>query len=234
MTDVANPSLSLSSMLVAAYPDRFYGVPNADKTAMLFPPVDVYNARTVTGLPFAAFMSLPAASELVPLTEAQVTLMLIPSASGVINPGISGTSLTHPERFYCDDNVPARFFDAWAYSSTQALPAGLHPVPYDVWKARMDSAATGLKEMVWDATTKALKDYVAPEVKPVTVPLATQAQNELSGWVAQQASLTVAMGKVFSAKMNEYVTTLRSIASQAQGSPQSLPARPADGEVAAE
>ncbi|MFP2871026.1 hypothetical protein ACLEIY_02070 [Acetobacter tropicalis] len=224
---MVDTTLAVSDLLKAAYPAQYYGQISADHTLAL-PVYDVWGLRDSTGRAIEDLAAIPAASELVALTAAQVALFLAFPARGSFNIAVDAETrtLVHPDRYYCDNKTPACFYDAWGYSDISALPdvSELHALTKEQWQTRQDSARTGLQDYVWDNATGTLVDYTAPAV---VVPLATQAASEISGWIATQASMASAMGETFTADMQAYVKAIRSIADGTDTTSTKLPDRPA-------
>ncbi|MDN7351038.1 hypothetical protein [Acetobacter senegalensis] len=224
---MVDTTLAVSDLLKAAYPAQYYGKISYEDTLVL-PVYDVWGLRDSMGRAIIDLTSIPAASDLVALTAAQVALFHAFPARGAFNISIDAASntLVHPDRYYCDGGTPACFYDAWGYSDISALPDGseLHALTKEQWQARQDSASTGLQDYVWDHATGTLVEYTAPAV---VIPLAKQAASEISGWIATQASMASAMGETFTADMQAYVKAIRSIADGSDTASTKLPDRPA-------
>ncbi|MFT8923176.1 hypothetical protein [Acetobacter sp.] len=128
----------------------------------------------------------------------------------------------YPARYYADFESPCGWYDMWAYSSTDGLPAAsaLFALTAEQWAAK--GGNTGTTSMYVE--NGRLVDYTPPVV---VVPLKTQAASAMV-WIQQQANLASAMGQVFTADMKAYVTAIAAIASGADTTSTTLPAQPAD------
>lgn len=137
-------------------------------------------------------------------------------------------------------DYPARYYAS--YDTSAAQPTSVTGW-YDVWSmsdvSNVPAASTmiAISESDWNNTSTfhlpigkgvqngEIIDYTPPAV---VVPLATQAQSEMSGWISQQASIAVAMGETFTADMKTYVKTIQAIATGADKTSTTLPTRPTD------
>lgn len=225
---MVDTTMTVSDLLKTAYPAQYYGKISDDHTLVL-PVYDVWDLRDSTGQAITDLTSIPAASDLVALTAAQVALLSVFSAIGLFNIAVDAASktLVHPARYYCDSKTPACFYDAWGYSDISALPdiSELHALTREQWNARQDSASTGLQDYVWDDATATLVDYTAPAV---VIPLAAQAASEISRWIQQQAAMAGAMGETFTDAMRAYVNAIKAIANGIDTTSTKLPDRPSD------
>lgn len=220
---------TLSNLDRSAYPGQYYGRIDTTNSVLQMPALDVWNCTTINGQPISNILELPTAADMVALTSEQVSLLQEAPMSGhlIVPVDVTSKALKYPARYYCDGDVPAGFYDTWGYTSTDHLPdiSELHPVTSAQWTERQNSAATGLKQYIWNAASGSLETYTPPAV---VAPLATQAQSEMSGWVSQQAALASAMGETFTADMKAYVKAIQAIATGADKTSNALPTRPTD------
>lgn len=226
MTDT---NTTLSNLVRSAYPSQYYGQIDTTNGVLQMPALDVWNCVSINGQPISNILALPAAADMVALTSDQVSLLQEAPMSGQLNVpvDVAAKALKYPARYYCDGGAPAAFYDTWGYSSTDHLPdiSELHSVTSAQWTERQNSAATGLKQYTWNAASGSLETYTPPAV---VVPLATQAQSEMSGWISQQASMAAAMGETFTTDMKAYVKAIQAIATGADKTSTALPTRPTD------
>ena len=178
MTDT---NTTLSNLVRSAYPGQYYGQIDTTNGVLQMPALDVWNFTTINGQPISNILELPAAADMVALTSEQVSLLQEAPMSGhlIVPVDVTSKMLKYPARYYCDGDAPAAFYDTWGYSSTDHLPdiSELHPATSAQWTERQSSAATGLKQYVWNTESGSLETYTPPAV---VVPLATQAQSALA------------------------------------------------------
>ncbi|MCP1271973.1 hypothetical protein [Acetobacter cerevisiae] len=226
MTDT---NTTLSSLVRSAYPGQYYGQIDSASGVLQMPVLDVWNCISLNGQPISNILALPAAADMVALTSDQVSLLQETPLSGqlIVPVDVTAKTLKYPARYYCDGGTPAAFYDMWGYSSTDHLPdiSELHPVASAQWTERQNSAATGLKQYMWNTASGSLETYTPPTV---VVPLATKAQSEMSEWISQQASMASAMGETFTDAMKAYVKAIQAIATGTDKTSTALPARPTD------
>lgn len=223
---MTNTTATDLSAIKAAYPSQYYGQYDTTQTGIttLSAVLDVWNGVTVSGASFNV-PELPAASSLVPLTADQFAL-----AKSASNIWVQNGALVYAARYYASYDTTASqptpvtgWYDTWGMSSIAKVPApsAMIVVSADDWN---DTESFRLP------TGKGVQngeiiDYTPPAV---VVPLATQAQSEMSGWIAQQASMAAAMGETFTASMKAYVKAVRAIATGEDKTSTTLPTRPTD------
>lgn len=223
MTDTTTTDLSA---IKAAYPSQYYGQYDTTQTGIttLSAVLDVWNGVTVSGTSFNV-LGLPAASSLVPLTADQFAL-----AKSASNIWVQNGALVYAARYYASYDTTAAqptpvtgWYDTWGMSSIAKVPAAtdMIVVSAENWN---DTESFRLPTGKGVQNGKII-DYTPPAV---VVPLATQAQSEMSGWIAQQASMAVAMGETFTADMKAYVKAIQAIATGADKTSTALPTRPTD------
>lgn len=117
MTDATNQNTSetVLELLKSNYPSQYYGIPSSDASVISLA-VNVWAAIDVSGQPHNV-TTLPSSSALVPLTEAQFSL-LIGSTNVTLDP--ESLALLYPNRYYAEFDTSAAqptgvtgWFDTW-------------------------------------------------------------------------------------------------------------------------
>lgn len=167
------------SDVITAYPNQYYGKYDSASGLLIVPVFDVWNGVDSNGRPINDTAIVDTAVNMVPLTAAQVSLIKRGTDTGYLNIPVDAATKTlkYPDRYYCNENSPAAFYDMWGFSRIPPISTELHAVSTDIWDARMASALTGLKQYVWDKSSNQLVDYVPP-VR--VVPLKTRAATALA------------------------------------------------------
>lgn len=165
--------------LKTAYPNQYYGKYDSSAGLLIVPVFDVWNGVDSNGQRIIDIATLDAAVNMVPLTAAQVSLIKRGTNTGYLNIPVDTATKTlkYPDRYYCNENSPAGFYDMWGFSRIPTINTELHAVSTAIWDARMASALTGLKQQVWDKSSNQLVDYVPPVV---VIPLKTRAATALA------------------------------------------------------
>ena len=125
----------------------------------------------------------------------------------------------YPARYYVQYDSTGyitHWFDTWEMGNLNEVPpaTSMLPVTEAQWNDPSVHAALGMGVKNGAIVAMAF-----------TVPLATQAQAELS-WISQQASLASAMGETFTDAMRSYVKAIQAIASGTDTTSTDLPPRP--------
>lgn len=201
-----------------AYPKQYYGTPSTDGNSVT-DVINVWTASSVLGRQID-LLGLPAASALVPMTEAQSNLAAVSGRTGYLTIPARNLTLQYPARFYCDKNTPTAVYDMWGFSSAPAEPAlsDLYAITTADYFDRQDNP----RQQYYDTASGKLADYTPPVVAPTLSGLAASEQ----AWIQQQANLAAAMGQTFTADMRAYVAAINAIAAGTDTTSTMLPARP--------
>ncbi|WP_025824600.1 hypothetical protein [Asaia astilbis] len=142
MTDATNQNTSetVLELLKSNYPSQYYGIPSSDASVISLA-VNVWAAIDVSGQPHNV-TTLPSSSALVPLTEAQFSL-LIGSTNVTLDP--ESLALLYPNRYYAEFDTSAAqptgvtgWFDTWTLSTTKNIPQAkdMLGLSEEQWNAR--------------------------------------------------------------------------------------------------
>lgn len=207
MTDTSN--LTGSQIIQAAYPDRYYAIPD-QAGSYVQRVIDAYSEAV-------GFHTLPAVSSMIALTSDQYSL-----SRNTLKIPLKNNRIAYPARYYATLDVPARFFDTWDMSDPSIIPdvGNLFALTLEQWQGKGGASGAQKAMVVQDG------QFIPYQPPAIIVPLAAQAHSELTDWIASQAAMATAMGERFTDDMKSYVKAVSAIAYGSDVTTEKLPDRP--------
>ena len=211
---MADTPMTGAAIIAAAYPDRYYAIYDKAATTSVAYASDIVDTMADT----TKINALPAAADMVPLTQAQWIL-----AQTAPHIPISGGKLLYPDRFYAYYDSTASqptmvigFYDVWEKSSLISIPDLTNMIPI----APSDWASQAFRSTGKGVQGGKIIDYTPP------VPLQVQARMVLAGVPAVTWAKFGSKGQTVPQSWVDYQDALQALADGADTASTELPAEP--------